>query len=356
MDNVVFVIMAGGVGTRFWPLSTSKRPKQFLKIFDDRSLLQMSYDRIIGITTPDRVLVLTGKDFLPLVHEQLPDIPKENLFAEPCRRDTSAAVALAAMLCRKRYGNPVMVMMTADHYIDPPDSFTAHVLSGIRAAKKSVALYTFGITPSFPATGYGYLERGQKVAEDSGIAHYEVKQFHEKPDLATARSYLDTGRFYWNSGMFVWKTDIIVKELMKFLPDHVNALEKAVQYDQSPKWEEALIEVFEPLKRISIDFGVMERADNVRCIESTFSWYDIGGWRTLSAHVPADEHDNRVKGRVLTIDATGNFVYSEDTDETIALIGVSNLVIVRIGSRTLIVPYDRTEDIKQLVEKYLIND
>jgi len=356
MDNVVFVIMAGGTGTRFWPLSTSKRPKQFLQIFDNRSLLQMSYDHIISLTSPDRVLVLTGNGFPSLVYEQLPDIPKTNIIEEPSRRDTAAAVTLAAMICRARFGNPVMVVLTADHYIDPAESFRRHILSGIHAAQKTDDLYTFGITPTFPATGYGYLQMGEQVTDDNGIIHHAVKQFHEKPDTVTALSYLKSGRFYWNSGMFAWKTSTIIEELEKYLPDHVRALERAILYDRTPEWEKALEESFGALKRISIDVGVMERAEHVRCVESSFSWCDVGGWRALSAHIPADEHNNRTKGRVLTLDATGNFVYCEDTDETVALIGVSDLVVVRIGSRTLIVPYDRTENIKTLVEQYFMDD
>ena len=356
MDSVVFVIMAGGAGTRFWPLSTSKCPKQFLQIFDNRSLLQMSYDHIISLSSPERVLVMTGKGLIPLVRKQLPDIPPENLFEEPYRRDTAAAVTLAAMICRARYGNPVMVVLTADHYIDPPELFRKHILSGIHAAEKTDVLFTFGITPSFPATGYGYLERGQQIMDDDGIVHYAVKQFHEKPDHATARTYVNSGNFYWNSGMFVWQTVVITEELKKYLPDHVKALEIAVQFDKTSEWEKALEKGFGSLARISIDVGVMERAENVRCVESTFSWYDVGGWRALSAHVPADKHGNRTKGRVLTLDATGNFVYSEDDEETVAIIGVSDLVVVRIGPRTLIVPYDRTEDIKKLVEQYLTED
>lgn len=348
--DMVVVIMAGGFGTRFWPLSTDKTPKQFLQLFGDRSLFQMSYDRVRDFVPPDRVLVLTNAAFVSVAQEQLPDLPSENIIGEPMRRDTAAAVGLAAALCRKRFGNPVMATLTADHIIEPVSAFQKALFSAVRYASQSSVLYTFGIEPTYPATAYGYLERGRKIGEDDGIAHFELLRFKEKPDLETAQGYVASGKFYWNSGMFVWQTDTILKELEIHLPAHFDGLMQLVAHDGTPKWEPSLKEVFSSLPRISIDFGVMEKAGKVQCVASKFAWNDVGGWLGLRAYLPEDGAGNRVRADVKALDATGNVVFCEDPEETVLLIGVQDMVIVRAHGGIVVAQKDRAEDIKKLVE------
>jgi len=350
IPNIVVVIMAGGVGTRFWPLSTTKVPKQFLKLIGDRTLLQTGFDRISDLVPPERVLVLTNAAFVSTVREQLPEIPNENIIGEPLRRDTAAAVGLAAVLCQKRYGNPVIATLTADHVIEPVSLFQKTLLSAVQKADNGSALYTFGIEPTYPATGYGYLERGRQIVDDEGIKHYELKRFKEKPDLEKATAYTESGKFYWNSGMFVWATEAILKALETHLPDHLKALAKAAAWDKTPQWDGALKDAFESIPRISIDFGVMEKAEKVRCVASKFSWDDLGGWLSLRNYLPKDEKQNYSRCRALTLDASNNVVFSEDSEETVMLIGVKDLVVVRAGGGMLIVHKDKTEDIKKLVE------
>ena len=347
--NLVVVIMAGGAGTRFWPLSTEAKPKQFLDLFGKRTLLQKSYDRVSNLLPPQRVLVLTSAGFVPIVKDQLPEIPFKNIIGEPERRDTAAAVCLAALLCRRRFGNPVIATLTADHIIEPVELFQKTLLSAVRRAAKTDGLYTFGIEPDCPATGYGYLERGVQIMEDDGIEHYELLRFKEKPDLETARQYLEAGRFLWNSGMFVWSTDAILRELGIYLPDHVVALSRAIALDQTDEWDQALKEAFRSLQRVSIDYGVMEKTQNARCVASTFSWHDVGGWLALKNFLPEDEAGNACRGEAVTLDAADNLVFCEDPKERIVLIGVHDLVVVRSGSVTLITHKDRTEDLKQIV-------
>ena len=349
--DLVVVIMAGGVGTRFWPLSTKEMPKQFLDLFGDRTLLQKSYDRISNLVPPERILVLTNAAFVSIVTEQLPEIPAENVIGEPARRDTAAAVGLAAFLCRKRFGNPVIVTLTADHLIEPVDLFRKTLLSAARRASEDNALYTFGIVPTYPATGYGYLERGAQIGDDGGIEHFQLLRFKEKPEPETARKYVGSGQFYWNSGMFVWTADAIIEEMEKHLPDHSKALASAVSFDQAPRWDDALREAFASIPRVSIDFAVMEKAKNVCCVASSFSWNDVGGWLALRSCLPDDEAGNCCRGQAMTLDSSGNLVFCEDTEETIMLVGVEDLVIVRAMGKTLITHKDRTEDIKKLVEE-----
>ncbi len=348
--DLVVVIMAGGAGTRFWPLSTEDRPKQFLDLFGDRTLVQKSLDRVSNLVPPERILVLTNAAFLSIVKEQLPEIPVENIIGEPIRRDTAAAVGLAAVLCRIRFGNPVIAMLAADHLIKPIPLFQKTLVSAARVAADNNALYTFGIEPTYPATGYGYLERGMQIADDDGIEHFQLMRFKEKPGLETARQYIESGRFYWNSGMFVWTTNAILREIEVHLPNHARTLSRVAAFDRTPQWDHALKEAFECLHAVSIDFGVMEKAQNVCCVASRFSWSDVGGWLALKSCLPEDEAGNCYRGKTMTLDATDNLVFCEDPKETMVLIGVKDLVIVRAGSRTLITHKDRTEDLKKLVQ------
>lgn len=352
-NDLVGVIMAGGVGSRFWPLSRADRPKQFLKLFGDRSLLQGCYDRIASLIPPERILVITNDSFMSLVRDQLPAIPIENVIGEPVRRDTAAAVSLASFLCQKRFGNPVMVILPADHMIDPAETFQKTLLSAARAARRQAHLYTIGITPTYPAIGYGYLECGQPAMDDDGIQHFELLRFKEKPDLETATSYLNHGSYLWNSGIFVWTVETILKEINNHLPEHQRHLRPLAQVDRSGAWPENLRRSFHSLPSISIDYGLMEKASNIRVVASEFSWSDLGGWLALEAFLEKDGQGNSHRGRIEALDAGSNLVFSEDNDEIISLIGVQNLIVIRVDKHTLIVHRDRAEEIKKLFD--LIN-
>lgn len=353
--NIVSVIMAGGVGTRFWPLSTKEKPKQFLKLFGNRSLLQTSYDRVAGIVSDERIIVLTNEGFTDLVREQLPEIPPENVIGEPMRRDTAAAVCLGALIVRKRFGNPVIVTLTADHLIEPVDLFQQTILSAARMAVETGALYTFGIEPTYPATGYGYLEIGEKAHDSDGIAHFHLVTFKEKPDLKTAQSYIDSGRYLWNSGMFVWTADTIIKEIKTHLPAPLDLLTKALEQEGAPGWQDALRRAFEPLEAISIDYAVMEKAADVRCVAGKFVWRDVGNWLAIQNYLSTDGNGNYYHGRLHSLDATGNLVFCENQDEIIVMVGVSDIVAVRAGHKTLIARKNRLEEVKQVVESMILN-
>ena len=348
--QLVVVIMAGGIGTRFWPLSTEEKPKQFLNLFGERTLLQKSFDRVSNLVTPDRILVLTNAAFVSIVEEQLPEVPVENIIGEPLRKDTAAAVGLAAALSRKRFGNPVVVTLTADHLIEPVDLFQKTILSAARRAADDGSLYTLGIEPTYPATGYGYLERGMRITDDEGIEHFQLARFKEKPNLETACRCIESGRFYWNSGIFVWTANAIWKEIESHLPDHAKALAGAAEHDGTPDWDHALKAAFESLDPVSIDIGVMEKAPNVCCVASSFSWSDVGGWLALKNYLAEDDAGNYYRGDAVTLDAADNLVFCENPKETMVLIGVKDLVVVRSGSMTLITHKDRAEDLKEIVK------
>lgn len=325
-----------------------------MNLFGDRTLLQMSYDRISSLVAPERVLVVTNAAYASAIREQLLEIPPENIIGEPMRRDTAAAVALAALLIEKRFGNPVIVTLTADHLIEPVAVFQKILLSAVnRAALDNNVLYTFGIEPTYPATAYGYLERGRKICSDDDIEHFELLRFKEKPGFETARNYVASGRFYWNSGMFVWSTGAILSALKRHLPEHLKAVVPIMRFDQTGQWEEALEGAFLEMPRVSIDFGLMEKAEKVCCVVADFSWSDVGGWVSLGNCLPDDAHGNACRATVRAMNATDNVVYCEDPEETVMLVGVKDLVIVRARAGILVAQKDSAEDVKKLVEKMM---
>lgn len=349
--ELAVVIMAGGSGTRFWPLSTDRRPKQFLHLFGDRSMIQLTWDRLSDLVPRERVLVLTNARYVPLVREQLPELPVENVIGEPMARDTAGAVALATAICRARFGDPVMTVLTADHLIRPVQEFHDTLLSAARGARESGALYTFGIAPTFPATGYGYLEAGDPVDDGEMADHFSLVGFREKPDLTTALEFIKARRYSWNSGMFVWKTSAIHEALRRFLPDHAAIVETLAAADRGADWEQVLHATFEPLPKISIDYGVMEKADRVRMVRAAFEWSDVGDWLALEKFHEPDGDGNRGPGRIHALGASTNAVFCEDTDETVALVGVRDLIVVRAGNRTLVAHRTATEQVKGLVAR-----
>jgi mannose-1-phosphate guanylyltransferase len=349
--QLVAVIMAGGMGTRFWPLSTRQKPKQFIALFGERSLLQMSYDRLRGLVPPERILVLTNAAHVSLVEEQLPDLPAGHVIGEPIRRDTAAAVTLAAVLVRERFGDSIILTLTADHLIEPRQLFQKNLISAAAQVAESRVFYTFGIKPAFPATAYGYLETGAPIANDDGIEHFELRQFKEKPDLETARQYVESGRFFWNSGMFVWQTTAILEEIRTWLPQHFAALSSLGRHDGTQGWQKALEVAFSAIEPISIDYGVMEKTKTpLRCVASLFSWTDVGSWPAMENFLARDASGNKTRGNVKAHGASGNLVFCEIPDETVALIGVDDLIVVRSGNRTLVARKGDVDRLKELGE------
>ncbi len=351
--DMAVLIVAGGSGTRFWPLSTPERPKQFLTLFGERSMLQETFDRVHGLTGPERIMVLTGERFTDLVREQLPEIPPENVIGEPIPRDTAAAMTLGAALCRKRFGDIPILVLPADHVIEPVSAFRKTVTSAARAAQQDGAIYTLGIKPTWPSSSYGYLESGPHIRTDNQIEHYELARFKEKPDVVTAQRYLEEGRYLWNSGIFIWSPEVILEEVRRFLPEHHSRISALVEYDMKPDWEEKLEEAFEPLEKISIDFGVMEKSGRVRMIRADFDWNDVGGWLAIESFLEADQNGNRARGDLKCHEAGDNIVYCDSAEETVALVGVRDLVVVRAGAYTLVTHKDSTEEVKKLVRKMI---
>lgn len=341
LEDLFCVIMAGGAGTRFWPASTEDKPKQLLTLVGDRSLLQLAVDRARAVVPAERVIVVTSQRLSLAVRAQLPELPDGNVIAEPERRDTAAAVVLASLVVASRGGERVAIL-TADHLIGPTEVFVDAV---VRASTAAVAvessIVTFGVVPSYPATGYGYL-RVDTIAGDDARP---VRSFVEKPDLDTATEYLVSGQYLWNSGMFVFRTATMAAVAERHLPVHVEALTVAGRHAFSPS---ALAIAFRKLPKISIDKGLMEKHDAVVCIPARFAWSDVGSFPALADHLPVDHDGNAHRGQVQSLDARNNVVWCEDASEQVSLVGVENLVVVRAGRQTLVAPKDRAEEVKKI--------
>jgi mannose-1-phosphate guanylyltransferase len=345
------VVMAGGEGTRLWPASRESCPKQFLSILGDRPLVTQTIDRLKGLVPPERILVLINRKHRDVARRVLADLPPENVIIEPRIRDTAPCIGLAAKIVRKRAGDQAIVCLPADQIIQPAEGLREclrHTEGCVKADPS--ALYTIGIRPTYPATGYGYILRGPVDKEIEGQAVYEVAGFHEKPSMAIAEAYFDSGDYFWNSGIFFWRTDTILEAIRRRLPELHDGLEQLTDDLDTDRQEAALARVFPRLPRISIDYGVLEQADRVRVVEGRFAWDDVGTWRMLRHHMTPDAHGNVTQGKVVAMDSSGNILYSAG-EHLVAALGVRDLIIVSTPDGTLVTTRDNAERVRDLVAR-----
>ena len=337
------VIMAGGSGERLWPLSRHRRPKQLLPLIQGKSLLELAVARLEGLFEPDNILIVTSADYADAVAEVLPGIPRRNIIGEPSGRDTANAVCLGACIVCQRDPDATMAVFTADHIIRPQDCFAQAVQTACQAVESwPQSLATFGIRPTWPHTGLGYIQRSDRLADSV----YRVRAFREKPDHATARRYVESGEYYWNSGMFVWQAQTILATLGEHLPASVRLLQSALK---SPRPAEALAEAYPKLEKISIDFAVMEKAGDVIVVELGCEWLDVGSWPALAGVSEIDEDGNAVVARrTALLDSERNILVSED-DHLIAVLGMDDCIVVHSQDATLICHSSESQRIKELV-------
>jgi len=343
------VIMAGGKGSRFWPRSREKRPKHLLDIVSDKTIVRETVDRISPMIPPERILIVTGQSHARELIRQLPEIPEENIIIEPVGRNTAPCIGLAALHIRRKAPGAVMLVLPSDHLIADDNRFRKILCMAAVVARQGDHLVTIGIKPTGPETGYGYIEQGDEQMRIAGEKVYGVRSVREKPDLTQARALLVRGGFSWNSGMFVWQVSTILKAMERWLPglyDDLLQIETALGSAQ----EAAVIDqVYRTAQSVSIDYGVMEKADNTLVIPGDFGWSDVGSWDALWEVSPRDERGNVVRGRAINVESRNCLVHSPG--KTVALVGVEDLIIVETGDALMICKRGASQDVRKVVDQ-----
>ena len=357
-QNIFPVILAGGASSRLWPASNRERPKWDLRLFKaagaarSQSLIEGAWDRARALAPAQNCYVVCGGEQAALVRASLPELPSGNLLIEPMPRDTSGAVAYAAGAILKRgsaANDAKMLVLPGDHVISTVQRFAECALAGARAADELRALVTFGIVAREASTAYGYVQRGEEAPLDSAARVYRVKAFKEKPDAATAQSYLDSGEYFWNGGIFIWRMSELMREMERQLPGHAALARTLSQTKSADEWDARVNEQFPNLKKISIDFGIMEHAQSVATVAADFSWDDIGSWSAVRPYLDkAGDNAQGPETRIISVDAAKNLVFAPG--KRVALVGVENLAVVVNGDDILICPLSRDQDVKTVSE------
>lgn len=345
------VIMAGGKGARFWPRSREKKPKHLLDIISEKTIIQETVDRIKPLIPPDNILVVTGKKHARTLIKQLPEIPLRNIIIEPEGKNTAACIGLAALHICKRTSDDVMVVLPSDHAINDSRKFLDIIDAAAKVAGQEDGLVTIGIKPSSIQTGFGYIEKAGPFKHIADEEVFRVKSIREKPGYEQATEFVRSGNFYWNGGMFIWKASVILKEIGRWLPDLHAGLLKINDALGSPREAVVVPRVYKKLASISIDYGVMEKADNVFMIPGDFGWSDVGSWDALWEISPRDKEGNAAIGDSPAIfeDSEGSLIYNPR--KLTALVGVKDLIIVETKDSLLICKKGRSQDVKKIVEK-----
>jgi mannose-1-phosphate guanylyltransferase len=347
------VIMAGGGGTRLWPLSRQANPKQMLQLFGEKTLFQIAVDRLAGVFDPEHIFVVTVADQAEELEKEVPEIPVENYLLEPLPRGTASVVAMAAAALQKKDPDAVMAVLTADHFIKNVDLLKDLLRSAYEAAQAGY-LVTLGITPTFPSTGYGYLEQGELAGTYGEHSAYRVKAFREKPDEETAAKFLSQGGFSWNSGMFVWKTAVILAEFEQYMPDMFTTIQLLKEYLGADHSSRFFADRWAAIKPETIDYGIMEKSQKTVVLPATnLGWNDVGSWDSLFDVLPGDQDGNiLLKATNIALGTTGCLIASENPSRLIVTLGLKDLIIVDTNDAVLVCPRHESQRVKELV-RYL---
>lgn len=345
--NHYVVIMAGGIGSRFWPMSRTNFPKQFLDILNiGKTLIQTTFERFLSFIPLENIYVVTSEEYVNIVKKQLPQLPLQNILAEPSRKNTAPCIAYISFKLNLLDPNALMIVAPADHLISDNIAFTKVCLEALAFVKKHNAFITLGITPTYPNTGYGYIQY-----EEPSVSHnvYKVKTFTEKPNIELAKAFIASGEFLWNAGIFVWQVKNILIAFEKYLPEMYELF--AAQRDKfnTPGEEKALLEIYPFSTNISIDFGVMEKADNVYVIPSSFGWSDLGTWNSAYENLRKDQHANAVTGQNVMLVDTSNSIVHAPENKLVVLQGLHDYIVVDTGDVLLVCKKEKEQEIKEFV-------
>lgn len=353
MEHYYAMIMAGGGGTRLWPMSRQDMPKQLLPLVEDASMFKASVDRLSPLFAPDQIYVVTGHKYVKTLSEHAPEIPPENFVVEPYARNTAPAAALGITVIQKRDPNATIVLLTADHHISKKDVFR-DVLSSAYELAQNNYIVTLGISPSYPATGFGYIRQGEKLGENKGFSSYTSLGFTEKPNVVTATEFLASGDYSWNSGMFIWRADQAMAEFERQQPVMHGQFKELAATINKHDFDTKLEDIWSAMPEISIDYAVMEGAQNMAVIPVDIGWNDVGSWSALYEVLKLDKFGNGFKGdqpvRPVILDTKNTLVYS---DKLTVTIGVENIIVIETPDALLICHKDRTQDVKEVVNHLL---
>ena len=345
------LILSGGVGTRLWPRSRTSLPKQLLPLMGEKTMVQTTVDRILSIIPAEHIFFATSQEYAGLITKQVPDVPPGNIIQEPSAKHTAPCIGLAALHMQRLDSDAVMASLHSDHFIADEESFRQALLAAEELAREGY-LVTLGITPDKPETGYGYVQRGAIIGQYNGYKSYQVNQFLEKPDLATAERFMASGEYYWNSGIFIWQISTLMQAFKDYMPDFSNQLE---QVSQALVAGESITEIWQTISPKSIDEGIMERAEKVAVIPVDIGWNDVGSWAAIHEIGRADPYGNVISApHCFTLDTTDSLV--QGNDRLIAAIGLDNVIIVDTGDALVVCAKDRAQDIKKVVDWLKEND
>jgi mannose-1-phosphate guanylyltransferase len=348
--NLYAVIMAGGVGSRFWPRSKKRLPKQLLKIIGNSTMIQSTVERLNGLVEKKNIYIITNEEQRPEVIKQLHDVPVENIIEEPFGRNTAAAIGLASVIIKAKDPDALTFIFPADHIIRDEENFRNTLLSAAKFADESKGLVTIGINPSRPETGYGYIQINDNKISDN---IFKVYSFAEKPNYATAVRFLESGDFLWNSGMFIWRVDAILDEMKILMPDLYHGLLNISENLSTPGFKGVLTSVYSQLKKVSIDYGIMEKSSKVYLTRGSFIWSDVGSWEEVYQLAEKNEDGNSLSGNIYTDMVVDSYIYSPE--KLTAVIGVDNLIVINHDDTLLICRRDKAQEVKKVVDYLKIN-
>lgn len=341
--------MAGGSGTRFWPLSRESKPKQYLNLFGSESLIQSTINRFSGICSTDNIYVVSNENQKEILEQQTKMLPLENLIYEPVGKNTLPCIGLAAIYAEIEDPDGIMIVSPADHSINKVEGFRDSILAATKIAGEEDTIVTIGIKPEYPATGYGYIRVDEdQVVLKNNLKHFKVDRFVEKPDLNKARKYIAENNYYWNSGLFIFKISVFLNEVRRFAPLLYHDLKRIQSAMGTPTFKSTLNDIYGSLDSISIDYGIMEHTDKINLVEGCFEWNDLGSWESVYLLNRKDDFGNVGNSRSVFIDSKNSYVHTNDS--LVTLVGLDNVIVVQEGNKILVCDRSSTEDIKKVVE------
>lgn len=349
MKNLYTLIMAGGSGTRFWPRSKTLKPKQYLNIFGEKSLLEDTIDRFATFTKHEKIYIVSSAMQAAVLEKQTPMLPRQNLIYEPVGKNTLPCIGLAAMYAELEDPDGIMVVSPSDHLITNNALFQDTVMAAAKIADERDGIVTIGITPTYPATGYGYVKTAENITGKEKINQFKVERFVEKPNEETASGYLKQGGFYWNSGLFIFKVSVFLSAVKQFAPALYADLRKIQADLGKPAFPQTLDTIYRAVQSISVDYGIMEHASNIYLVEGNFDWNDLGSWESVYLTDKKDKNGNAGSGETLLVDTKNSYVHADNS--LVAVVGMDDVIVVQDGDTILVCKRDKAEDVKKIVDQ-----